>query len=64
MALADVVDESQVPESHVWDTEGGSRDALKHKMNELKERSQKRLKDQGFDDESIEYEEYLNLRSW
>ena len=31
-------------------------------MNELKERSQKRLKDQGFGDDSIEYEEYLNMR--
>ncbi|KAK5031136.1 hypothetical protein LTS07_004871 [Exophiala sideris] len=62
MALADVVDESQVPESHVWDTKGESRDGLKSKMNELKERSRKRLKDQGFSDDSIEYEEYLNMR--
>ncbi|KIW89458.1 uncharacterized protein Z519_09614 [Cladophialophora bantiana CBS 173.52] len=63
MALADVVDESQVPESHVWDMKSGSsRDDLKAKMNELKERSRKRLKDQGFGDDSIEYEEYLNMR--
>ncbi|EXJ73728.1 5-oxoprolinase (ATP-hydrolyzing) [Cladophialophora psammophila CBS 110553] len=63
MALADVVDENQVPESHVWDMKSGSsRDDLKAKMNELKERSRKRLKDQGFGDDSIEYEEYLNMR--
>ncbi|KAH0845870.1 hypothetical protein FOPE_10995 [Fonsecaea pedrosoi] len=63
MALADVVDENQVPESHVWDMKKGSaRDDLKVKMNELKERSRKRLKDQGFSDDSIEYEEYLNMR--
>ncbi|OAP65469.1 hypothetical protein AYL99_01441 [Fonsecaea erecta] len=63
MALADVVDENQVPESHVWDMKkGSSRDELKAKMNELKERSRKRLKDQGFGDDSIEYEEYLNMR--
>ncbi|KAI1609193.1 Hydantoinase B/oxoprolinase-domain-containing protein [Exophiala viscosa] len=62
MALADVVDESQVPESHVWNTNGESRDGLKSKMNELKERSRKRLTVQGFSDDSIEYEEYLNMR--
>lgn len=62
MALADVVDESQVPESHVWDMNGNSRDGLKSKMNDLKERSRKRLQDQGFSDDSIEYEEYLNMR--
>ncbi|KAK7899805.1 hypothetical protein LTR67_003550 [Exophiala xenobiotica] len=62
MALADVVDESQTPESHVWDMNGGSRDGLKSKMNDLRERSRKRLKDQGFSDDSIEYEEYLNMR--
>ena len=62
MALADVVDESQVPESQVWDTKGGARDALKSKMSDLKERSRKRLQDQGFSDDSIEYEEYLNMR--
>ncbi|KAJ9603670.1 hypothetical protein H2200_011856 [Cladophialophora chaetospira] len=61
MALADVVDESQVPESHVWDNSDSHSD-LKKKMSELKERSRKRLNDQGFDDDSIEYEEYLNMR--
>ncbi|KAG9780451.1 hydantoinase B/oxoprolinase, partial [Aureobasidium melanogenum] len=62
MALADVVDESQVPESHVWDLQGGHREKLQAKMNELKERSRKKLQDQGFDDDSIVYEEYLNMR--
>ena len=62
MALADVVDESQVPESQVWNTEGGATDSLKAKMNDLKERSRKRLQDQGFSDNSIAYEEYLNMR--
>ena len=62
MALADVVDESQVPESQAWDAEGGARDSLKSKMNDLKERSRKRLQDQGFSDDSIGYEEYLNMR--
>lgn len=63
MALADVVDESQVPESHVWAIKGGSsRDDLKKKMSELKERSRKKLNDQGFGDDLIEFEEYLNMR--
>ncbi|ETI25000.1 hypothetical protein G647_04370 [Cladophialophora carrionii CBS 160.54] len=61
MALADVVDESQVPESHVWD-DSSSHDDLKKKMAELKERSRKRLNDQGFADDAIEFEEYLNMR--
>ncbi|KAK5061148.1 hypothetical protein LTR84_007690 [Exophiala bonariae] len=62
MALADVVDESQVPESHVWDLSGGKRDGLHSKLEELKQRSRKRLQEQGFDNDSIEYEEYLNMR--
>ncbi|RMZ76553.1 hypothetical protein DV737_g4754, partial [Chaetothyriales sp. CBS 132003] len=62
MALADVVDESQAPESQVWDAEDSTRDRLKQKIEELKGRSRKKLKDQGFDDGSIEFEEYLNMR--
>jgi 5-oxoprolinase (ATP-hydrolysing) len=63
MALADVVDERQEPESHVWDGKGASRDGLKSKMNDLKERSRQRLQDQGFSaDDSIDFEEYLNMR--
>jgi len=63
MALADVVDERQVPESQVWnDDDKSTRDQLKSKMNELKERSRKRLQDQGFSDDAIVFEEYLNMR--
>ncbi|MCJ1445588.1 MAG: hypothetical protein MMC23_006093 [Stictis urceolatum] len=62
MALADVVDESQVPESKVWSGDGKVKDELKKSMNGLKERSTDRLKDQGFTDESIVFEEYLNMR--
>lgn len=61
MALADVVDESQVPESHVWDHSDSHSDLMK-KMSELKDRSRKKLNDQGFGDDSIEFEEYLNMR--
>jgi len=38
------------------------RKALKDKLQELEDRSRKRLKDQGFNDQSIEFEEYLNMR--
>ena len=62
MALADVVDESQVPESQVWNTDGDASESLKSKMSDLKQRSRKRLQDQGFSDDSIDYEEYLNMR--
>jgi len=63
MALADVVDESQVPESQVWNEDDSSvQKALKGKIDELKERSTKRLADQGFSDDSVEFEEYLNMR--
>lgn len=61
MALADVVDESQEPESKVW-AEKGSKEDLRSKMAELKRRSAANLRSQGFDDESIVFEEYLNLR--
>lgn len=60
MALADVVDERQEPESKVW-----SKDAvpdLKRKMEELKKKSTSRLNDQGFSDDKVEFEEYLNMR--
>jgi 5-oxoprolinase (ATP-hydrolysing) len=62
MALADVVDESQVPESQVWDDGRNSREGLKKKMSDLKEKSSRKLQDQGFSDESIVFEEYLNMR--
>ncbi|KAF2157670.1 hypothetical protein K461DRAFT_264541 [Myriangium duriaei CBS 260.36] len=60
MALADVVDERQEPESKTWSKDVIS--DLKSKMDELKKRSTARLKDQGFSDDKIEFEEYLNMR--
>jgi len=62
MALADVVDESQVPDSKVWSDEGNAKEDLKVKMRELKEKSTRKLRDQGFEDEKIVFEEYLNMR--
>jgi 5-oxoprolinase (ATP-hydrolysing) len=62
MALADVVDESQVPDSTVWDDRGDAATKLKPKMEELKRNSLKRLQDQGFSENVIEFEEYLNMR--
>ncbi|KAL8671038.1 MAG: hypothetical protein Q9168_004451 [Polycauliona sp. 1 TL-2023] len=62
MALADVVDESQVPDSKVWADDGDVVKDLKKTMNDLKEKSTAKLKDQGFADDSIVFEEYLNMR--
>ncbi|GAD98301.1 5-oxo-L-prolinase, putative [Paecilomyces variotii No. 5] len=62
MALADVVDESQEPESKVWSDEGNVREDLKEKMNELKKKSTTKLQEQGFGDDSIIFVEYLNMR--
>ena len=62
MALADVVDESQVPDSAVWADEGDVVKNLRSKMEELKQNSLKRLQDQGFSEDVIEFEEYLNMR--
>ncbi|KAL9108578.1 MAG: hypothetical protein Q9227_006664 [Pyrenula ochraceoflavens] len=62
MALADVVDESQSPESQVWDDKGEAKTRLKSKMEELKAKSKARLRDQGFSDGEITFEEYLNMR--
>jgi 5-oxoprolinase (ATP-hydrolysing) len=61
MALADVVDERQEPESQIWST-GDVQKKLKSKMDELKSKSEEKLRAQGFDDESIVFEEYLNMR--
>lgn len=61
MALADVVDESQEPESQVW-AEGEVQQRLKAKMESLKQKATKRLQSQGFGTESIAFEEYLNMR--
>lgn len=62
MALADVVDERQEPESKVWADNSEASESLKKKLGELKEKSKAALRDQGFDDDSIVYEEYLNMR--
>ena len=62
MALADVVDESQVPESKIWPEEVNARAELKEKMEKLKEQSTVRLNAQGFSSENIIFEEYLNMR--
>lgn len=62
MALADVVEEAQVPESKVWSDGGSVREELMATMEELKERSGAKLKDQGFANENIAFEEYLNMR--
>lgn len=62
MALADVVDESQVPESKTWSDHGNTLTDLKTKMEELKNKSIAKLRDQGFSKEDIVFEEYLNMR--
>lgn len=62
MALADVVDESQVPESQTWSDEGNAKSELKEKMEELKKKSTAKLLDQGFSKDKIVFEEYLNMR--
>lgn len=62
MALADVVDERQEPDSKVWVDKGDVKESLKKKVNELKEKSKAALRDQGFGDDSIVFEEYLNMR--
>ena len=62
MALADVVDESQVPSSKIWSDKESVVDELKKTMQELKNKSTAKLRDQGFSDENINFEEYLNMR--
>ena len=62
MALADVVDESQVPSSKVWEDSGPVKTELKNTMDKLRQNSAKCLQEQGFVDESIVFEEYLNMR--
>jgi 5-oxoprolinase (ATP-hydrolysing) len=62
MALADVVDERQEPESKVWTGKDDVKQYLQKKMENLKEKSRATLRDQGFDEEQIHFEEYLNMR--
>ncbi|KAM3511577.1 hypothetical protein MY11210_004795 [Beauveria gryllotalpidicola] len=62
MALADVVDERQEPESSVWADSGDVVADLRSKMEKLKEKSRAVLKEQGFEASEIAFEEYLNMR--
>lgn len=62
MALADVVDERQEPDSAVWQDGGRVVDELQRKMDKLKDKSRAALRAQGFDDAEMEFEEYLNMR--
>ncbi|KAK2750675.1 hypothetical protein FQN57_002748 [Myotisia sp. PD_48] len=62
MALADVVDENQVPESMTWSEDADVKNALSGRMEELKTGAINRLNGQGFKEESIVFEEYLNMR--
>ncbi|KZF20131.1 5-oxoprolinase [Xylona heveae TC161] len=62
MGLADVVDEQQVPSSKVWSDDSTVREDLKEVMDGLKGKAVKALHDQGFNDDKIVFEEYLNMR--
>ncbi|SPQ22259.1 3f01b0be-7eaf-4600-ba7a-95d4895fda7c [Thermothielavioides terrestris] len=62
MALADVVDERQEPDSTIWTDDGDVVEQLKRKMAGLREKSRQALRDQGFEDGEIVFEEYLNMR--
>ena len=62
MALADVVDERQAPESKVWADKGHVRDSLVATMDGLKAKSAEALREQGFEDGKVVFEEYLNMR--
>ena len=62
MALADVVDERQEPDSAVWRDGGDVVRELQRKMDRLRQKSRDALRDQGFDDDQISFEEYLNMR--
>ncbi|KAJ5919009.1 hypothetical protein N7466_009952 [Penicillium verhagenii] len=62
MALADVVDENQEPESKIWSDDQSDIQDLKEKMSQLKMKSCHRLQEQGFAENSIMFEEYLNMR--
>lgn len=62
MALADVVDERQEPDSKVWSDSDDVCKYLQSKMEDLKKKSTSTLNDQGFEGEQIQFEEYLNMR--
>lgn len=60
MGLANVVNEQQEPSSIVFKEE--SYEKIDERIDYLKEQSRKKLLDQGFTDEQIDYELYLNMR--
>jgi 5-oxoprolinase (ATP-hydrolysing) len=63
MALADVVDERQEPESQVWSDKGQeAKSYLQGKMEDLKKKSAATLTEQGFEEGQLQFEEYLNMR--
>ena len=62
MALADVVNEKQVPESKTWSDGGEVVRELQKTMEQLKKKSTEKLRDQGFEERDIIFEEYLNMR--
>lgn len=62
MALADVVEEKQVPESIIWSEDQSIKDKLEQRIRDLRDRARKGLEEQGFADDRIQFEEYLNMR--
>lgn len=62
MALADVVDERQEPDSTIWSEKDEVKKSLRKKLEDLKKRSAATLRNQGFKDDKIHFEEYLNMR--
>lgn len=60
MALADVVHEVQEPSSAVWSE--GEKKKLLSRLQKLKDRATGVLQEQGFSEENIVHEEYLNMR--
>lgn len=60
MALADVVHEVQEPSSAVWGE--GEKKGLANRLQKLKDKATGVLREQGFSEEDIVHEEYLNMR--
>lgn len=60
MGLANVVNEQQEPSSILFKEE--NYDKIDERIDFLKGQSRKKLLEQGFKDENIDYELYLNLR--
>lgn len=60
MALADVVHEVQEPSSAVWGE--SEKKGLANRLQKLKDKATNILREQGFSEEDIVHEEYLNMR--